>query len=199
MVTWHVTTCYITLYVGRVGGLSPQHLSSRAPLVDSSFLRHISHRVFRVASKLANLLAKTLVLGLPCDSSPFLSLHEVISGFSGTMLLSLSEHMVIIVMLQFTSKFILLMCVQVKLIGRSELTNWPFCQACPSGTVLWPSPWLALLFPLTYCDITSVTSLRIGIHMSALASLLSVGCKLVLKHAKSRIYMGSHTAGVTPC
>ncbi len=52
------------------------------------------------------------------------------------MLLSLSEHMVIIVMLRFTSKFILLMRAQVKLIGRSELTNWPFCQACPSGTVL---------------------------------------------------------------
>ncbi len=52
------------------------------------------------------------------------------------MLLSLSEHMVIIVMLRFTSKFILLMHAQVKLIGRSELTNWPFCQACPSGTVL---------------------------------------------------------------
>ncbi len=68
-------------------------------LVDSSFLRHISHWVFRVASKLANLSAETLVLGLPCDSSPFPSLHEVISGFSGTMLLSLSEHMVIIVML----------------------------------------------------------------------------------------------------
>ncbi len=136
-------------------------------LVDSSFLRHISHRVFRVASKLANLSAKTLVLGLPHDISPFPSLHEVISRFSGTMLLSLSEHMVIIIMLRFTSKFILLMRVQVKLIGRSELTNWPFYQACPSGTVLWPSPWLALLFPLTYCDITSVTLLRIGIHMSA--------------------------------
>ncbi len=105
-------------------------------LVDSSFLRHISYWVFRVASKLANLLAETLVLGLPRDSSPFPSLHEVISGFSGTMLLSLSEHMVIIVMLQFTSKFILLMRVQVKLIRRSELPNWPFCQVCPPGTVL---------------------------------------------------------------
>ncbi len=104
--------------------------------MDSSFLRHISHQVFWVASKLANLSAETLVLGLPRDSSPFPSLHEVISGFSGTMLLSLSEHMVIIVMLRFTSKFILLMRAQVKLIGRSELTNWPFCQACPSGTVL---------------------------------------------------------------
>ncbi len=104
--------------------------------MDTSFLRHISHRVFQVAIKRANLSAETLVLGLPHDSSPFLSLHEVISGFSGTMLLSLSEHMVIIVMLRFTSKFILLMRAQVKLIGRSELTNWPFCQACPSGTVL---------------------------------------------------------------
>ncbi len=68
-------------------------------LVDSSFLRHISHWAFRIASKHANLSAKTLVLGLPHDISPFLSLHEVISGISGTMLLSLIEHMVIIVML----------------------------------------------------------------------------------------------------
>ncbi len=67
--------------------------------MDSSFLRHISHQVFWIASKLANLLAETLVLGLPHDISPFLSLHEVISGISGTMLLSLIEHMVIIVML----------------------------------------------------------------------------------------------------
>ncbi len=84
-------------------------LFQSSSLVDSSFLRHISHRVFRVASKLANLSAGTLVLGLPHDSSPFPSLHEVISRFSGTMLLSLSEHMVIIIMLRFTSKFILLM------------------------------------------------------------------------------------------
>ncbi len=104
--------------------------------MDSSFLRHISHRVFRIASKLANLLAETLVLGLSRDISLFLSLHEVISGFSGTMLLSLSEHMAIIIMLRLTSKFILLMRSQVKLIGRSELAKWPFCQACPSGTVL---------------------------------------------------------------
>ncbi len=34
------------------------------------------------------------------------------------MLLSLSEHMVITIMLRFTSKFILLMRAQVKLIGR---------------------------------------------------------------------------------
>ncbi len=51
------------------------------------------------------------------------------------MLLSLSEHMAIIIMLRSNSKFILLMRVQVKLIGRSELANWPFCQACPLGTV----------------------------------------------------------------
>ncbi len=68
-------------------------------LVDSSFLRYISHWVFQFASKLTNLLAETLVLGLPHDSSPFPFLHEVISGFSGTILLSLSKHMVIIVML----------------------------------------------------------------------------------------------------
>ncbi len=105
-------------------------------LVDSSIPRHISHWVFQIASRLANLSAKTLVLGLPCDISPFPSSHEVISGFSGTMLLLLSKHMAIIIMLRFTSKFILLMRVQVKLIGRSELTNWPFCQACLSGTVL---------------------------------------------------------------
>ena len=105
-------------------------------LVDSSFLRHISHQVFQIARKHTNILAKTLVLGLPHDISPFPSLHKVISGFSGTMLLSLSKHMAIILVLQFTSKFILLMQAQVKLIGRSELTNWPFCQACPSGTVL---------------------------------------------------------------
>ncbi len=136
-------------------------------LVDSSFLRHISHWVFQVASKLANLSAETLVLGLPHDISPFPFSHKVISRFSGTMLLLLSEHMAIIIMLWFTSKFILLMWVQVKLIGRSELAKWPFCQACPSGAALWPSPWLALLFPLTYCDIASVTSLRLCIHMSA--------------------------------
>ena len=68
-------------------------------LVHSSFLRHISHWVFQFASKLANLLAETLVLGLPHNSSPFPFLHEVISRFSGTMLLSLSKHMVIIIML----------------------------------------------------------------------------------------------------
>ncbi len=127
----------------------------------------------RIASKHANLLAKTLVLGPPHDISPFPSLHKVISGFSGTMLLSLSKHMAIILVLQFTSKFILLMRAQVKLTGRSELAKWPFCQACPSSTVLWPSPWLALLFPLTYCNIASVTSLRLllrFIHFSYLST-----------------------------
>ncbi len=68
-------------------------------LVDSSFLRHISHWVFQIASKHANLSAETLVLGPPHDISPFPSLHKVISGFSGTMLLSLSEHMAIILVL----------------------------------------------------------------------------------------------------
>ncbi len=165
-------------------------------LVDSSFLRHSSPRVFWIPSNLANLLAETLVLGLPHDISPFPSLHEVISGFSGTLLLSLSKHMAILIIMSWSnSMFILLMRVQVNLIGRSELANWPFCQACPSGTVLWPSPWLTLLFPLTCCDITSVTLLRIGI---CLASSLSVACKLMLKHAKSRIYMGSHAVGMTP-
>ena len=186
-------------------GLGPWQLAIKptaslfrsSSLVDSSFLRHISPWAFWISSNLANLLAKTHVLGLSCDISPFLSSHEVISGFSGIMLLSLSKHMAIIIVLWFTSKFILLIWVQVKLIGRSELAKWPFCQACPSSTVLWPSPWLALLFPLTYCDITSVTSLRLCIHMSALASSLSVACKLMLKHAKSRIYMGSHATGVT--
>ncbi len=101
-------------------------------LVESSFLRHISHWVFWIASKHANLSAETLVLGLPRDISPFPSLHKVITGSSGTMLLSLSKHMVIIIMLQFHSKFILLMRAQVKLIGRSELANWPFCPACSS-------------------------------------------------------------------
>ncbi len=91
--------------------------------MDSSFPRHISHWVFWVASKLANLSAETLVLGLPRDISPFPSSHEVISGFSGTMLLLLSKHMAIIIMLQFTSKFILLMRVQVKLIGGVSLLN----------------------------------------------------------------------------
>ncbi len=105
-------------------------------LVDSSFPRHISHQVFQIASKLANLSVQTLVLGMPHDISPFPSSHEVISRFSGTMLLSLSEHMVIIIVLQSNSKFILLMQAQVKLIGRSKLANWPFCQACPSNTVL---------------------------------------------------------------
>ncbi|PBK79651.1 hypothetical protein ARMGADRAFT_1040631 [Armillaria gallica] len=46
--------------------------------------------------------------GPPRDISPFLSLHKVISGFSGTMLLSLSEHMAIIIVLRFTSKSSLL-------------------------------------------------------------------------------------------
>ncbi len=105
--------------------------------MDSSFLRHISYQVFWIPSKLANLSAETLVLGLPCDIYLFPSLHKVIPGFSGTMLLSLSKHIAIIIfMLRSTFKFILLMQAQVKLIGRSELTNWPFCQACPSGTVL---------------------------------------------------------------
>ncbi len=67
--------------------------------MDSSFPSHISHWVFQIASKLANLSAKTLVLGLPHNISPFLSSYEVISGFSGTMLLSLSEHMAIIITL----------------------------------------------------------------------------------------------------
>ncbi len=65
-------------------------------LVDSSFLRHISHQVLWITSKHANLSAETLVLGPPHDLSPVLSLHKVISGFSGTMLISLSEHMAII-------------------------------------------------------------------------------------------------------
>ncbi len=84
--------------LGKTSGLTASLFRSSS-LVDSSFLRHISHQVFRVASKLANLSAETLVLGLPHDISPFPSLYEVISGFSGTMLLSLSEHMVIIIML----------------------------------------------------------------------------------------------------
>ena len=125
-------------------GLGPWQLAIKptaslfrsSSLVDSSFLRHISHRVLRMASKHANLSAETLVLGPPHDLSPFLSLHKVISGFSGTMLLSLSKHMAIIKVLRFASKFILLMRAQVKLIGRSELAKWPFCQACPSSTVL---------------------------------------------------------------
>ena len=85
-------------------GLGPWQLAIKptaslfrsSSLVDSSFLRHISHQILQIASKPANLSAKTLVLGPPCDLSPFPSLHKVISGFSGTMILSLSEHMAII-------------------------------------------------------------------------------------------------------
>ncbi len=98
-------------------------LSWSSFLVDSFFLRHISLWVFQIPSKLANLSAETLVLGLPHDIYPFPSLHEVVPGFSGTMLLSLSKHMAIIIMLQFNSKFILLRQAWVKLIRRSELTN----------------------------------------------------------------------------
>ncbi len=78
-------------------GLGPWQLASKpmASLFRSSFLRHISHWVLCITSKHANLSAETLVLGLPRDLSPFPSLHKVISGFSGTMLISLSEHMAI--------------------------------------------------------------------------------------------------------
>ncbi len=93
-------------------------------MVNSSFPRHISHQAFQIHSNLANLSAESYVLGLPRDISPFPSSHEVISGFSGTMHLSLSEHMATIIMLQSNSKFILLMQVQIKLIGSRDLHHF---------------------------------------------------------------------------
>ncbi len=40
-------------------------------MVDSSFPGHISHWAFQIPSNLTNLSAKTLVLGLPHNISPF--------------------------------------------------------------------------------------------------------------------------------
>ncbi len=66
--------------------------------MDRSFLRHISYQIFWIPSKLANFSAERHILGLPHDISLFSFLHEGISGFSGTILLSLSKHMAIVIM-----------------------------------------------------------------------------------------------------